>query len=163
MKQYDDVFNDLKNDIEDKLQKHSIVVKTGYVRGEFAYIKLLKDHWTTSAHTELYNDGVFFSIWVEPKDLKKGWAKYNIHALKLTKFPGYNIKAVEFAKEFRKKVRGDIKGLPNIEIDIGPQNLFKGYIDSDIKTLKKACMPLIENFVKISPVIDDMFAQKKSA
>jgi hypothetical protein len=161
------VFNQIKQEIEDELMsKYSLGVKVGCRDstqtgpdarfGEIALFKILKDEWTRTPPEQLGNDGVFFAIWVTPKDIEKRHVKYNVHALKLRTFPRYKIRAWDFANAFRKSARDDIQSLPNVNMNLGPGNLFEGNVDADITNVKEKCMPLIHAFVKMHPIIDDL-------
>ncbi len=82
MREFYDQFSEIKREIEDDLMKnYSLGVKVGYRDGtengpdrrfgKIALLKILKDEWTRTPPEELGNDGVFFAIWVVPKDIEK--------------------------------------------------------------------------------------------
>ena len=165
MKEFFDVFSDIRDEME---EEHSLVVKTGCRTqdehpgnkwGDIALIKILKDEWSTSPPEQLGNNGVFFAIWVAPKHIKKRRAMYNVHALHLAKALGYKLRANDFASSFRTRVHDEIQSLPNVSTKFGPGNLFQGHVDADITNLKERCMPLIETFVAIHHVVDDLLKE----
>jgi len=167
VKQFHDRFNEIKVNIEDDLMAdYSLGVKVGYREGkeggpdarfgEIALFKILKEKWTRTPPEELGNDGVFFAMWVTPKEVEMKRVKYNVHALKLRTFPQYKLKAWDFADAFRARARREIQSLPNVNMDLGPGNLFEGYVNAELGNLKNACTPIIETFVNIHPIIDDL-------
>lgn len=174
MREFYDRFSEIKLEIGDDLMtNYSLGVKVGYRDGtqtgpdrrfgNIALFKILKDEWTRTPPQELGNDGVFFAIWATPKDVAKKRVKYNVHALKLRTFPQYKIKAWDFADSFRALAHDDIKSLPNVNMDLGPGNIFEGHVNADLTNLKEKCMPLIESFVKIHPIIDDLLKKAERA
>ena len=174
MREFYDQFGEMKRELEDDLMtNYSLSVKVGYRDGseggpdarfgEIALLKILKDEWTRTPPDQLGNDGVFFAIWVTPKDVEEKRVKYNVHALKLRTFPQYKIRAWDFAESFRALANDDIQSLPNVNMNLGPGNLFQGHVDADLSDLKEKCMPLIQTFVKIHPVIDDLLKKAERA
>lgn len=126
--------------------------------GEFldcAVFKLQKDGWTEGGSGE----GVFFSIWLGEKDLKKGRFNYNIHAYKLRTRPGYAVKPREFAAAFR--VRLDLSPWPNVSLAYGPQTLMQGWVAADLETFGAEVRKLVKRFVAMHEVIDVLLEERR--
>ncbi len=124
-----------------------------------AGIKLQKDSWTD----EGFGDGIFFSVWVGEKDVEKNRFNYNIHALKLRSLTGYTIKSREFADSFRRKFRGSAEGWPNVSTDYGPQTLMQGWMELNDQTFEGDVLALLDRFVAIHEIIDEMLKERKAA
>lgn len=126
--------------------------------GEFldcAVLKLQKDDWTEGGSGE----GVFFSIWIGEKELKKGRFNYNIHAYKLRTRPGYAVKPREFAAAFREQL--NLSPWPNVSLDHGPQTLMQGWVAADLQRFGAEVRRLIETFVAMHGVIDELLEERR--
>lgn len=133
-------------------------IKTGLKDdNSLTLFKLMKDHWSTSPDDELGNNGIFFSMWVDSKNLKKMKISYGVHQLKLKEVLGSKVQPGQFVDEFRSKARKKLVGQPNIEIDIGPVYLYKGSFIASPEEIEKASNVVINGFLKISDIIDKQF------
>ena len=102
-----------------------------------AVLKLQKCHWTPAVPAAASADaGIFFSIWVEDKSLKKNQVFYNLHALKLRSFDRHSIQSREFAAAFRTAFARFAHDWPRVSVDYGPQTLMQGWIDLDLARLE---------------------------
>ena len=137
-------------------EKHRINCKVGEML-DSAVLKLQKDHWSDNGMGE----GIFFSVWLGAGDIKKGRFNYNLHAFKMGGRKDYEIKPVAFAKKFRAGF--DSSNWPNISIDYGPQNLFQGWMPLNLLTLGKDVSVLIDRFISVHSVIDDLLEGHKTA
>jgi len=158
MNKYLRVFQDIeKEQSKELMQKHSLFIKAYIDREHDAVVlKLFKDNWVTG---DQY--GIFFSIWIDEKELIKNRVAYNIHAIKISLLKQYSLKARIFAESFRKSVRNKVKKWPNISFDYGPHTLIQGYISSDLGALKAKSLILIENFICIHTVIDGLLSKSE--
>ena len=138
------------------IQKHQIYCQAGEL-GNSAVIKLQKNSWTDDG----FEQGVFFSVWVGEKELKKNRFNYNIHALKLRLRKGYAIKPREFASSFRTRLKASNVQWPHLRTDYGPLTLMQGWVDLDIKTFEQDVLKLLDDFVGIHGIIDEMLDEKK--
>ncbi len=137
------------------LKKHRLHCFTGEVL-DCAVLKLQKDTWTTDAYR---GHGVFFSVWIGEKELKRQRFNYNIHAFKLRLLEGHAIKPVEFAAAFR--ARFDPAPWPNLSLDYGPQTLMQGWLPADLATFRRDVLGLMKKFVAIHQIIDEMLAERR--
>lgn len=136
------------------LKKHGLQAMTGEWL-DCAVLKLQKDAWTDGGRGQ----GVFFSVWIGEKELKKQRFNYNIHALKLRLRKGYAIKPGEFTRTFRAKL--DPAPWPNVSVDYGPQTLMQGWLPADLKTFRREVAGLMKSFVAIHAVIDEMLEERR--
>lgn len=124
-----------------------------------AVLKLQKKTWTKNG----LGEGVFFSVWIGEKELKRNRFNYNIHAYKLRLWKDHEIKPVEFASSFRSRVRSLAGSWPNLEMDYGPQTLMQGWLDLSAETFERDVSDLIEKFVGIQGIVDEMLQERKKA
>jgi hypothetical protein len=124
-----------------------------------AVMKLQKKSWTQNG----IGEGVFFSVWIGKEELKKERLNYNIHAFKLRLWKDHKIKPVEFASSFRSKFRNSQKNWPNLRTDYGPQTLMQGWLNLDLNTFEKDVSKLIDEFIAIHGIIDEMIDERKTA
>ncbi len=139
----------------DLLRKHQLQSKTGEWLNS-AVLKLQKETWTDGAGHE-----VFFSVWLDTRDLKKSRFNYNIHALKLRLLKEYSIESREFASAFRAKLALHAKRWPNLSTDYGPQTLMQGWLPLDAETFRDDVVRLVEGFVAIHGIIDELLEERK--
>ena len=160
---YYNEFVKLKDQRQEDLDKrYGLITKTGKSENKpLAVFKLVKDHWTTTPHTELGNNGIFFGMWIESKDLKKMNLSYGVHQLKLKELGDYKIKPGEFVDEFRMQARKDLNQLPNVQIDIGPVYLYRGSIQVEPADVCTETRDVIESFVKVSGIVDGLLSQRR--
>jgi len=69
---------------------------------------------------------------------------------------------VEFASSFRSKLGTSRKYWPNLRTDYGPQTLMQGWAPLDLKTFEKDVSKLIEEFIEIHGIIDDIIEERKT-
>ena len=152
------VLDRIKKDSTSELtEKHRLYCETGDWL-DSAVLKLQKKDWTDGG----IGQGVFFSVWIGEKELKKKRFNYNIHALKLRLRKGYSIKPGEFVSAFRAKL--DVLGgqWPNLRTDYGPQTLMQGWRPADLTTFRKDVLELMDSFIAIHKVIDEMLEERKN-
>jgi hypothetical protein len=121
-----------------------------------AVLKIQKQHWSDHGTSQ----GIFFSVWLGKQDIEKGRFNYNIHALKLGFQKCCNVKPVAFARAFRRRFK--TVGWPNISLDYGPQTLMQGWSPLDPLTFGQDVLDLIEHFIAVIPLIDELLAQPDS-
>jgi hypothetical protein len=119
-------------------------------------LKLQKPNWTDGAGHE-----AFFSVWLDAEDLEKGRFHYNIHALKLRLLSGHAIAAGEFASAFRERFARAGGHWPNVGTDYGPQTLMQGWLPYDVRTFRKDVIGLVNSFVAIHGIIDEMLEERR--
>lgn len=153
------ILQDLEKEIAPGLmRKHHL----GCITGEWldsAVLKLQKPSWTDGGPGQ----GVFFSVWLGDKELRKNRFNYNIHALKLRLREGYAIKPGEFASAFREKFASQADLWPNVRTDYGPQTLMQGWMPLDAKTFRKDVMGLVGGFVAIHGIIDALLEERRKS
>jgi ankyrin repeat protein len=136
-----------------ELEKHQLLSLTGEWLNSSA-LKIQKAHWTDGAGHQ-----TFFSVWADAKDLKKGRFKYNIHALKMRLLPGYRMSADDFASGFRERFTKAGGNWPNVKTDYGPQTLMEGWMPFDVKTFRDDVTGLVNGFIAIHGIIDDLLEE----
>jgi hypothetical protein len=147
---YLEALNRVKKKIQSPLlRQHQIECTTGEWL-DCAVLKLQKKSWTQNG----LGEGVFFSVWVGEKELKKNRFHYNVHALKLRLWEGYAIKPLEFASGFRTKLRQSKGQWPNLRTDYGPQTLMQGWVDLYPETFEEIVIHLAGEFVELHGIID---------
>lgn len=150
-------FLDVKSEVEGLLLKqHKLRVFVGDWY-ESAVLKIQKESWATKA----FQDGVFFSIWIDDKSLKKSRVNYNIHALGMRLWSAYQVKPVEFAKCFRERFKAVPIDWPNVDLGRGPQTLMQGWIDLVPETLGRDTASLVSDFMSIHSIVDGMLEDRK--
>jgi hypothetical protein len=160
MQKYLEIFNAVKAEREYGLQwQHKLSIKTGEGLGA-ALLKVIKPSWTIDAPEELLNtNGLFFSVWVDPACEAKGLARYNLHAKKLRAIKGETFAARDFARRFRANAKSELSAWPNLVYPVGPITLFEGHVQLDLNTLQAETTQLVDRFVKLTPMIDQMLAE----
>ncbi len=149
------ILEDIACALAPDLQKFHLQYRTGEWLNSAA-LKLQKATWTDGAGHE-----AFFSVWLDAKDLKKGRFNYNIHTLKLRLLQGYSISSGEFATAFRAKFAPQAGRWPNVRTDYGPQTLMQGWMPLDDRTFREDVVGLVNDFVSIHHIIDEMLAERK--
>jgi hypothetical protein len=155
MQNYLDVFKSLAKERAAEFQtRHGLLVKSGEGLGA-AILKLMKPAWSTDKQTELLNsNGLFFSVWVDAECKAQGFARYNLHAMKLRAIKGEAFAAREFARSFRAQAKDELAGLPNWSYPKGPITLFEGHYKLDDTTLKAETSQLMDRFAALVPLLD---------
>lgn len=138
------------------LRKYGLNCVTGEML-DCAVLKLQKDAWTDGGSGQ----GVFFSVWLGEKELKKGRFNYNIHAYGLRTRPGYAVKPREFAAAFREGF--DSTAWPNVGTKSGPQTLMQGWMVADLQTFEREVRRLIKLFAAMHRVIDVLLEERKAS
>jgi hypothetical protein len=159
MDKYLEIFNTVKSERAAGLEwQHKLTLKTGEGLGA-AVLKIIKPSWTTDAVEDLLNtNGVFFSVWVDAACEAKDVARYNLHAKKLRVLKGENFAAREFARSFRAAAKSELAAWPNCTFPVGPITLFEGHVPLNENTLQSETNKLIDRFVKLTPLIEQMLA-----
>jgi hypothetical protein len=126
-----------------------------------AVLKLRKPSWTNDDPALLPNQtGIFFSVWAPTHGADH--ADYNVHALKLRHLRGYRIASRDFATDFRRAFKSLQPSWPNVRVDYGPQTLMQGWIPLDPKSFPANLLTLLHQFDKLTPIIDDLLAQRRA-
>ena len=163
MKQFVPLFERAANRIRPALRSHELEVEAGSWLGSSA-LKVQKRRWTQpKANPNDPHAGIFFSVWVEPKGLKKKQAFYNIHALHLPSLNAYALQSRELAEAFRARFARQKAGWPNVSVDFGPQTLMQGWIPFDESKLEQDAVKLIHRFVPLSDLIDELLEKRRRA
>jgi len=126
-------------------------------------LKLYKKEWTNDKTDPLNaSTRIFFSIWVSEKSQKQKKIFYNIHAFKLRHLKGYVIKSRDFAQNFRKGFKPFEKEWENVNIDLGPLTLMKGWKKFTNENLETTILKLANSFLRIDHLIDNSLKIFKS-
>lgn len=129
---------------------------------ESAALKVYKPEWSGDLKSPLDATGrIFFSIWISDQSIKEGKVYYNIHALKLRTLKNYSISSRKFAQDFRNEFMKYQKDWPNVSVEYGPLTLMQGWVDLKIENLQENVQKLVQNFFKVSSIIDRVLAQYK--
>lgn len=129
---------------------------------ESAALKIYKPQWCSDSESLLKSTGrIFFSLWINDRALQKGRIYYNIHALKLRELKNYKIASRDFAEDFRKQFSKYQEDWPNVSIKYGPLTLMEGWIELKEDNIQKDAKKLIQKFLKISPLIDNVLERFK--
>jgi len=139
------------------IRKHGIETAAGAWL-DSAALKLQKESWTDGG----IGQGIFFSIWVGEKQVREKRFNYNIHALKLRQREGFSIKPREFAAAFRARREFSHDRWPNMRTDFGPQTLMQGWLPLQPQTFHHDVLALVDHFVMVHPVIDEMLEERRS-
>lgn len=157
MKKYIDTFYEIQNGLGQKLLSElGLACEVGHWKNA-AVLKLQKQNWSQGG----FGEGIFFSIWMEPKDKEKKQVLYNIHALKHRLMEGYEIKSNEFADSFRKAFVEKEITWPNVSLKYGPQTLMQGWIPLVDECFRNDVESLVLKFVEIHSIIDRMLEERK--
>lgn len=125
-------------------------------------IKAYKSEWSSDLQNPLTaNSRIFFSVWVNEKTLKENKLYYNIHALKLRQLKDYKIASRSFAESFRNQFVKQEQNWANVAINYGPLTLMQGWQVFNIENLEKDIISLVQNFLSISPIIDQTLSYYK--
>jgi hypothetical protein len=124
---------------------------------ECLVLKLLKKHW---CNDESNSSGIFFSMWIDDKDLSR--MRFNIHALKLRELNGYALESRKFAAAFRKAFLPMSHTWPQFRTDFGPQTLIEGVLPAVPETSEDLLFGLTAQFVTASAVIDKLLLEAKA-
>ena len=143
-------------------KRSGLVCKQGYYIDCWV-LKLQKASWTNDPMHQIANQsGIFFSVWGNGESLKENRVLYNIHALKLRLLKGYAITGRNFASDFRERFKAVRGEWPNVRLDYGPATLMQGWIAGEPDVLSKDILTLMDRFVRLSPVIDDLLAARRT-
>ncbi len=141
-------------------------------------LRMHKKTWANKPFERPQSDtAIFFSIWVNVKDVKADRLFYNIHALKLRQLHGYRITSRDFAADFRAGFKPFARHWPNVSVDFGPLNLMEGWVALDAAAVAdpvaSALAPAIAadviaaddalatGFLEIAPLIDALLERRK--
>ena len=129
---------------------------------ESAALKIYKPQWSGELHSPENAAGrIFFSIWINDKTIQEGKMYYNIHALKLRELKNYLISSRNFAQDFRNEFIKYQKDWPNVSVKYGPLTLMQGWVSLKTDNIQKNAYELVQNFFKISFVIDSLLEKYK--
>ncbi|MGH1515963.1 hypothetical protein [Chryseobacterium sp. JK1] len=145
----------------EELDKDHLKITIDVVLGSVA-LKIHKPHWYGNSKTTEGETGrIFFSIWLNDKTIEEGRIYYNIHALKLRELKQYKIASRDFAENFRTLFSKYQKYWPNVSVNYGPLTLMQGWIELKNETLQKDMGTLIQQFVNLSSIIDQVLEKYK--
>lgn len=161
MNHYIEVFNRAARRAHLSLQKNELEVLVGTWLNS-SVLKVQKRGWAGDASASS-TQGIFFSIWVEEKSAKKNRAFYNIHALRLRNLHGYSLQSREFAAAFRARFARQKDGWPQVSVEHGPQTLMQGWIALGGDEFENEVVRLIQCFIPLSDIIDELLDQRKIA
>jgi len=146
----------------DQQPRHGLVCRSGYHKIS-SVLKLQKAAWTNDSMDGMQNtSGIFFSVWISAASIKQNRANYNIHALKLRHLNGYAITSRNFAADFRTAFAPVSETWPNVDVDYGPLTLMEGWIAINPDSLENDILALLNQFDKLSPVIDRLLESRRS-
>ncbi len=162
IQQFKAFFSKIKSRLDDgHFGLDRLICKQGVYDG-CAVLKLQKASWTNDRMDQVRNDsGIFFSIWLDQEAASKGFANYNIHALKLRHLKGYSITSRDFAADFRIGFAPVHKTWPNVSVDYGPLTLMQGWIEIDPARFERDVLSLMERFKHLSPMIDRLLESRR--
>jgi hypothetical protein len=146
-----------KEDFEKDALKISIDVVL-----ESVALKINKPHWYgNSKIADEPLSRIFFSIWMNDETMEEGKIYYNIHAFKLRELKPYTIASRGFAEDFRNLFSKHQKDWPNVSAHYGPLTLMQGWIEMKNDTLQNDLYILVQQFMKISSMIDQVLEKYK--
>ncbi|MDQ3019774.1 MAG: hypothetical protein M3R36_04275 [Bacteroidota bacterium] len=162
MKYYLNKFKTIAHKLNNKvLKKKQFELEVGFWF-DSVVLKLQKKTWTNkSANVQNPESSIFFSLWVNEKGIKNNKMFYNIHALKLRQLTGYSIESRKFAESFRKRFKVFQDQWPNVSVSFGPQTLMQGWIEKDLENLEFDIIKLVNQFLKIHFIIDELLNKGK--
>ena len=104
-------------------------------------------------------NGIFFSVWLEQKKPEVPLLRYNVHAKKFRDAGHPKIAAREFAADFRKAAKDELKSWPAIHFPKGPGTLFEGHVAFAKATLAEDTLRLMQAFTSVAPLIDRLLSR----
>lgn len=141
----------------------AIICKKGFYGGCHV-LKLQKPAWTNDdMRTTENRSGIFFSVWCDGGTEPVCKGNYNIHALKLRQLRGFKITSRDFAEEFRRRFRHIASPWPNVSTEFGPLTLMQGWFDVVATTFEADVARLMNRFLEISPIIDELLEKRRTA
>ncbi|REC60031.1 hypothetical protein DRF65_22845 [Chryseobacterium pennae] len=147
--------------LKEKLENNKLDVSVDTVLDSVA-LKVFKPEWSSDLNSPLDAIGrIFFSIWINDKTIQEGRMYYNIHALKLREFKKQALSSRKFAQDFRNEFRKYQKDWPNVNIEFGPLTLMQGWVDLKEDNIQGNIEELVQNFFKISSIIDTVLERYK--
>ncbi len=153
-----DLFVQVKARFEAR-NRSGLVCKQGQYKN-CCVLKLQKPSWTNDPMYWIQNQsGIFFSVWDDQRSRGER-VSYNIHALKLRKLAGYAITSRDFASDFRARFETQRHRWPNVSVNFGPATLMQGWIAKK-GAIGKNILTLMEDFTRVSPIIDDLLASRR--
>ncbi|WP_435523559.1 hypothetical protein [Chryseobacterium indoltheticum] len=136
-------------------EKNGLQIQTGIWLNSVV-IRLQKKHWANNPDEKPHSgSAIFMGIWIDQEAFSKKMLKYNIHALKLRKLNGYALQSRAFADSFREKFKKFKLKWKNLSVQFGPQTLMEGWIPLNDERIQEDILDLINNFIEISPLIDE--------
>lgn len=163
MQQYEDILKELEKKLAPKVLKQYGIICKKLPFGDCSPIYLAKPHWTNRFDDDRKSTlGIFCSVWVDPKYLKRNLYSYNIHAKTLHKLPGYQLKPKLFATEFRSLVNTTVADWPGVSLNYGPSTLLMGRDSCDLDSFAEKVEARIQGYVDIHKHIDELLAQYRS-
>ncbi|MDC8101190.1 hypothetical protein [Chryseobacterium rhizosphaerae] len=146
---------------EIKLDRKGLKLSVDIVLESVA-LKVYKPEWSGDHQSPLDAVGrIFFSVWVNDKAIQEDRIYYNIHALKVRELRNYRISGRNFAQDFRTEFLKYHKDWPNVSVQYGPLTLMQGWIQLKNDRIQKDVYELVQNFLKISSIIDHILDSHK--
>ncbi len=163
------------------LSQKGLDVEVGVWLGSVV-LRMHKKTWANKPFERPQSDtAIFFSIWLNCKDVKADRLFYNIHALKLRQLRGYKITARDFAADFRARFKPFARHWPNVSVDFGPLNLMEGWAPLDATeaadpvavaiadpvasaatpAIARTIATLATGFLELAPLIDALLERRK--
>jgi len=155
-------FRRIADTAQPSLQSHQLETSVGLWHNS-AVLKVQKRDWKEVPADGSPEAGIFFSIWVEAKSLKKNQAFYNIHALRLRSLSAYTLQSREFAAAFRARFQHQKDAWPHVSLEYGPQTLMQGWISLDSGHADEEMASLIRLFIPAAIIIDELLDARKAA
>jgi hypothetical protein len=147
-------------DKQDTFSKKKLECKVG-VWLDSVVLKIQKKIWI-NASAEPFEEGIFFSVWLNDESVGKGRLYYNVHALKLRGLAGFTIKSMEFAEDFRLKFKSFESKWPNVGVNFGPQTLMEGWVSIiDHEKIPDIVINLVSGFLEVEFMIDNLLEERK--
>lgn len=160
MQQYNDILKEQEIKLAAKLLKQHGIVCKQLPFGDCSPLYLAKPQWTNRFDEDRESTiGIFCSVWVDTKYLKKNLYSYNIHAKSLNKLPGYQLKPKIFAGEFRGLVQSSVAQWPGISLDYGPSTLLMGRDVCELDSFAEKVEERMMGYVDIHHHIDHLLEQ----
>ena len=155
-------FQQAADQLDDELLKKKEIKTAVGIYVESVCLKLYKTAWANKSENPLTSASrIFFSVWINDKEIREHKLCYNIHALKLRQLKGYNITSRDFATDFRTKFKPFENNWPNVSTAFGPLTLMEGFVKIDLDSFQNEIIALANQFLKIDYVIDDLLNERK--
>ncbi|AYL96398.1 hypothetical protein [Mucilaginibacter celer] len=159
---YLSLFRQAVDELDPKLlHQKQLQVETG-VWLNAVVLRLHKQHWANNPDAKPQTGpAIFFSIWISNAGIEEHKLFYNIHALKLSKLKGYALTSRKFAEDFREEFKSIDHNWPNVSMKFGPQTLMQGWKLIDLDFLKEDILTIVNKFIEIDMLIENLLVNGK--